>query len=118
MFKLQKSLFFRALPFVFAATIYPLSSTAALVVQVSKAVSPVYPVAVPSFGIGPADQPTVSQVIRYDLAHSGYTRVIPPSAYPNDPHHAHDLDLAAWQKSGAESLVFGNVLKSDRKSVV
>ncbi|MGE4530632.1 MAG: Tol-Pal system beta propeller repeat protein TolB [Acidithiobacillus sp.] len=95
----------------------PLSANA-LTVNISKAVNPLAPVAVPSFGSGPADQPSIAAIVRNDLRHSGYFSVIPPAQYPDDPHSADAVHLSEWAKTGALAMAVGKVQENPEGFVV
>lgn len=98
----------RRIALLMALSALPLSASA-LTVNISKAVSSSAPVAVPSFGSGPAGQPDIASIVRYDLQHSGYFSVINPALYPDDPHSAATINVAQWEKTGALAMVVGKV---------
>jgi Periplasmic component of the Tol biopolymer transport system len=52
------------------------------------------------FWSGPAGQPDIASIVRYDLQHSGYFSVINPALYPDDPHSAAAINVAQWEKPG------------------
>ncbi|BBF65137.1 Protein TolB [Acidithiobacillus ferridurans] len=64
---------------------FVLPAQAALTVEITKNVASALPIAIPSFGPGIAGQPSVAEVVRNDLRHSGLFRVIDPAGYPADP---------------------------------
>jgi len=85
------------------------AAQATLMVNVAKAVSSSDPVAVPSFGPGPAGQPAIAQIVREDLRYSGYFHVLAPALYPADPHGPSQLGLQSWTHTGALTLALGSV---------
>lgn len=95
----------------------PLTASA-LTVNISKAVSSSAPVAVPSFGSGPAGQPDIAHIVRYDLQHSGYFSVINPALYPDDPHSAAAIKVGAWENTGALAMVVGKARQTSQGYVV
>ncbi|MCE5394263.1 MAG: Tol-Pal system beta propeller repeat protein TolB [Acidithiobacillus sp.] len=85
---------------------------AALTVEVTKSVSSALPIAIPSFGPGLPGQPTVAEVVRNDLSHSGLFNVLPPASYPSDPQDPQGVQAASWTGIGATGLAVGSVQRS------
>ncbi len=86
------------------------SSQAALTVEVTKSVSSTLPIAIPSFGPGVPGQPSVAQVVRDDLSHSGMFNVLAPATYPSDPHGPGGVQAGPWAAAGATGLAVGSVI--------
>jgi TolB protein len=86
-----------------------LPAQAALTVQITKSVASALPIAIPSFGPGIAGQPTVADVVRNDLRHSGLFRVIDPAGYPGDPRSPSGVKATDWTTVGATGLAVGSV---------
>lgn len=107
----------RRITLLLALSALPLGASA-LTVNISKAVSSSAPVAVPAFGPGPAGQPDIASIVRYDLQHSGYFSVITPTLYPDDPHSAAAINVAEWEKTGALAMVVGKVHSAASRYVV
>lgn len=88
---------------------FVLPAQAALTVEITKNVASALPIAIPSFGPGIAGQPSVADVVRNDLRHSGLFRVIDPAGYPGDPRAPGDVKAADWTTVGATGLAVGSV---------
>ncbi|AEK59448.1 MULTISPECIES: Tol-Pal system beta propeller repeat protein TolB [Acidithiobacillus] len=87
------------------------AAQAALTVDVTKSVSSALPIAIPSFGPGLPGQPSVADVIRSDLSHSGLFRVLAPGSYPGDPHQPIEVKASSWSGIGATGLAIGDTQK-------
>ena len=88
---------------------FVLPAQAALTVEITKNVASALPIAIPSFGPGIAGQPSVAEVVRNDLRHSGLFRVIDPAGYPADPRAPGGVKAADWTAVGATGLAVGSV---------
>ncbi|MCE5359668.1 MAG: Tol-Pal system beta propeller repeat protein TolB, partial [Acidithiobacillus sp.] len=97
---------------------FVLPSEATLTVQVTKSVSSALPIAIPSFGAGIPGQPSVAEVVRSDLSHSGLFNVLSPASYPGDPQTPSAVQANAWTGIGATGLAIGSVQRAGQGYVV
>ena len=103
----KKLIFIWLLSLLTWAFVFP--AQAALTVEITKNVASALPIAIPSFGPGIAGQPSVAEVVRNDLRHSGLFRVIDPAGYPADPRAPGGVKAADWTAVGATGLAVGSV---------
>ncbi|MBU2752593.1 Tol-Pal system beta propeller repeat protein TolB [Acidithiobacillus thiooxidans] len=100
---------FWALALFLLASAFVLPAQAALTVEITKSVASALPIAIPSFGPGVPGQPSVADVVRNDLRHSGLFRVIEPAGYPGDPRAPGAVKASEWTAVGATGLAVGSV---------
>ena len=106
--------------FIFFLTAFMHAAYAVLNLELTQGAVGALPIAIVPFagqnGVG--DATNLAAIISQDLKNSGRFKVMSVSDMPQLPHDVHEVNFAAWQKTGNDSIVIGSIqLDADKIKV-